>query len=103
MSAQEAPSLSIAPILSWLKKMGYLSHEPGRPRAVVVTALYLARKQGDDVAVAPLSGLIAAGPPIVAFEDIEENLLLRRSLAGYGALIALKGDRRRHGQGRSDR
>jgi repressor LexA len=81
---------SVAYQIGQLEKMGYLSREPARPRSVVVTALYLAREQGDDMALAPLSGSIAAGPPILAFEDIEEDLLLHRSLAGYGALIALK-------------
>lgn len=81
---------SVAYQIGQLEKMGYLSREPGRPRSVVVTALYLAREQGDDMALAPLSGSIAAGPLILAFEDIEEDLVLRRSLAGYGDLIALK-------------
>ena len=80
-----------------LEKMGYLSRQPGRPRSVVVTALYqpgrsaaLTAEQGDDAAHVPLVGRIAAGGPLLAFEDIEEDLPLPRSLVGHGDLIALK-------------
>jgi repressor LexA len=52
-----------------LEEMGYLSRQPGRPRSIVVTALYqpgrsaaLGRERGDDVAHVPLVGRIAAGP-----------------------------------------
>lgn len=80
-----------------LEEMGYLSRQPGRPRSIVVTALYqpgrsaaLAGEQGDDAAHVPLVGRIAAGGPILAFEDIEEDMLLPRSLVGHGDLIALR-------------
>jgi repressor LexA len=80
-----------------LETMGYLSREPGRPRSIVVTALYRpdpsaasASEQGDDAARVPLVGRIAAGGPILAFEDVEEVLLLPRSVVGYGNLIALR-------------
>jgi repressor LexA len=83
--------------ISALKEMGYLSRQPGRPRSIVVTALYqlgrsaaLAGEQGDDTAHVPLVGRITAGSPILAFEDIEEDLPLPRSLVGHGDLIALK-------------
>lgn len=80
-----------------LEKMGYLSHQPGRPRSIVVTALYqpgpsatAAGKRSDESTRVPLVGRIAAGGPILAFEDIEEELLLPRSLVGYGDLMALR-------------
>jgi repressor LexA len=80
-----------------LEMLGYLSRQPGRPRSIVVTALYRpdpsaasASDQGDDVACVPLVGRIAAGGPILAVEDIEEDLPLPRSLVGYGDLIALR-------------
>jgi repressor LexA len=80
-----------------LEEMGYLSRRPGRPRSIVVTALYqsgqsatLAGEQVEDTARVPLVGRIAAGGPILAFEDIEEDLPLPRSLVGYGDLIALR-------------
>jgi repressor LexA len=38
----------------------------------------------------PLVGRIAAGGPILAIEDIEENLPLPRSLVGHGDLMALR-------------
>ena len=38
----------------------------------------------------PLVGRVAGGGAILALEDIEENLLLRRSLVGHGDLIALR-------------
>lgn len=80
-----------------LEIMGYLSRQPGRPRSIVVTALYRpdtsaasAGDHDDDVACVPLVGRIAAGGPILAFEDIEENLTLPRALVGHGDLIALR-------------
>jgi repressor LexA len=80
-----------------LEEMGYLSRQPGHPRSIVVTALYqpgrsaaLAGEQGEDAVHVPLVGRIAAGGPILAFEDIEEDLPLPRSLVGHGDLIALK-------------
>ena len=80
-----------------LEMMGYLSRQPGRPRSIVVTALYRpnpsaasAGEQGDDVTRVLLVGRIAAGGPILAFEDIEEDLPLPRSLVGDGDLIALR-------------
>jgi repressor LexA len=83
--------------LGVLEIMGYLSRQPGRPRSIAVTALYRrdpsaasAGDHDDDVACVPLVGRIAAGGPILAFEDIEENLLLPRSIVGHGDLIALR-------------
>ena len=80
-----------------LETMGYLSRQPGRPRSIVVTSLYRpgrgaawAGGPGDGVASVPLVGRIAAGGPVLAFEDIEEDLPLPRSLVGYGDLIALR-------------
>jgi repressor LexA len=83
--------------LGVLETMGYLSRQPGCPRSIVVTALYRrdpsaasAGDHDDDVACVPLVGRIAAGGPILAFEDIEENLPLPRSHVGHGDLIALR-------------
>jgi repressor LexA len=83
--------------LGVLETIGYLCREPGRPRSIVVTSLYRrdpsatsAGDHDDDVACVPLVGRIAAGGPILAFEDIEENLPLPRSLVGHGDLIALR-------------
>ncbi|MGH3210346.1 MAG: transcriptional repressor LexA [Trebonia sp.] len=80
-----------------LQIMGYLSRQPGRPRSIVVTALHRgvpsaasAGDHDDEVACVPLVGRIAAGGPILAFEDIEENMPLPRHLVGYGDLIALR-------------
>jgi repressor LexA len=80
-----------------LEKMGYLSRQPGCPRSIVVTtrsqpspSATSAGEQGDDSTRVPLVGRIAAGGPILAFEDIEDELLLPRSLVGYGDLIALR-------------
>jgi repressor LexA len=81
-----------------LEDMGYLSRQPGRPRSIVVTAVYqpahsarlVAGEQVDDAVRVPLVGRIAAGGPTLAFEDIEQDVLLPRSLVGYGDLIALR-------------
>lgn len=83
--------------LGVLETMGYLSRQPGRPRSIVVTALYRrdpsAASTGDhddDVACVPLVGRIAAGGPILLFEDVEDDLPLPRTIVGHGELIALR-------------
>ena len=80
-----------------LEEMGYLSRQPGSPRSIVVTMRYqpgrsaaVAGERDDDSARVPLVGRIAAGGPVLAFEDIEDELLLPRSLVGHGDLIALR-------------
>jgi repressor LexA len=80
-----------------LEETGYLSRQPGSPRSIVVTTRYqpspsatAAGERGDDSTRVPLVGRIAAGGPILALEDIEDELLLPRSLVGYGDLIALR-------------
>ncbi|HXW88795.1 MAG TPA: transcriptional repressor LexA [Streptosporangiaceae bacterium] len=80
-----------------LEEMGYLSRRPGCPRSIVVTERYQPRvseqaagERADDSTRMPLVGRIAAGGPILALEDIEDELLLPRSLVGYGDLIALR-------------
>ena len=81
-----------------LEMTGYLSRQPSRPRSdrrhgalpAGPDQRHRRATQGDDVACVPLVGRIAAGGPILAVEDIEEDLPLPRSLVGYGDLIALR-------------
>jgi repressor LexA len=86
-----------------LEQKGYLSRKPGRSRSYAVTALYQPGRLRpsaaaateppggtDDLACVPLAGRIAAGGPLLAFEDREEDLMLPRRLVGYGDLIALR-------------
>ena len=80
-----------------LEETGYLSRRPGCPRSIVVTERYepgapakAAGERVDDSARIPLVGRIAAGGPVLALEDIEDELLPPRSLVGHGDLIALQ-------------
>src|SRR3954452_15994442 len=65
--------------------------EEGRAREVPVP---VARRASDDDVRVPLVGAIAAGAPITAEEQVEDELTLPLSLVGHGTLFALrvKGD-----------
>ena len=80
---------SVAHQLKVLEEHGHLRRDARGSRAV---SLFPDRSQapdGDDVRV-PLLGKIAAGAPILADEQIEDELTLPRSLTGKGTLFALR-------------
>src|ERR1022692_3805247 len=96
-----ASTSSVSYQLSTLAKKGYLSRGAGRPRTAVVRlpADPAIQQQADEpradidmqrVAEVPLVGRIAAGPPILAEQSIEDIFPLPRQLVGEGKLIMLK-------------
>jgi repressor LexA len=79
-----APS-SVDHHLKALKRQGLLRREAHGPRAVDV------RRVVPDAAVAvPLVGSIAAGRPILAEENVDDELPLPSTLVGHGTLFALR-------------
>jgi repressor LexA len=85
-----------------LQAKGCLTYQPGLPRSITLTAPYQpqwpapspaappAGERDDDAARVPLVGRIAAGGPLLALEEVADELPLPRSLVGYGDLIALR-------------
>ncbi|WP_329212434.1 transcriptional repressor LexA [Streptomyces sp. NBC_01708] len=86
---------SVAHQLTALEGKGVLYRDPHRPRAYRIrtrwTKGFPEAPASAEPAVAhvPLVGRIAAGPPILAEEAIEEVLPLPRQLVGEGPLFAL--------------
>jgi len=79
-----APS-SVDHHLKALERQGLLRREARGPRAVDI------RRVVPDVAIdVPLVGAIAAGRPILAEENIEDELPLPSTLVGHGKLFALR-------------
>nr|WP_296072734.1 transcriptional repressor LexA [uncultured Actinoplanes sp.] len=87
---------SVAHQLKALEEMGLIRRDARGSRAVDIRTTPAAAEAGSsdaDVRV-PLVGAIAAGTPILADEQVEEELTLPQSLVGRGRLFALrvKGD-----------
>lgn len=87
---------SVAHQLTVLEERGHLRRDARGSRAVALlddTAEKTEEKPTDDVRV-PLLGAIAAGAPILADEQVEDELTLPLSMVGRGTLFALrvKGD-----------
>ena len=91
---------SVAHQLTVLEDRAYIRRDARGSRAVTLTPEGWALLEGperpvtalretDDVRV-PLLGAIAAGTPILAQQDIEDELTLPQSLVGRGTLFALK-------------
>ena len=79
-----APS-SVDHHLKALKRQGLLRRDAHGPRAVDI------RRVVPDTAVnVPLVGAIAAGRPIFAQEEVEDELPLPSTLVGHGTLFALR-------------
>jgi repressor LexA len=87
--------------------MGYLTRNVGQPRTAVENSsndvsqpetapadtkaeAILAATDLDDPAKVPLVGRIAAGVPIIAEEEIEDEFLLPRKIVGHGTLFMLR-------------
>lgn len=84
--------------LQALERKGHLVRKEGARRALQVTRLVEERAverrpQRDSVAV-PILGRIAAGPPLLAEENVLDTVLLDRSLVGgrQPFLLKVKGD-----------
>jgi repressor LexA len=88
---------SVAHQLKSLEELGQIRRNARGSRAVDIRATPVAaavpEMRDSDVRV-PLVGAIAAGAPILADEQIEDELTLPESLVGHGRLFALrvKGD-----------
>jgi repressor LexA len=87
---------SVAHQLKVLEEHGHLRRDARGSRAVDIRSTPAApgpAANSDDVRV-PLLGAIAAGTPILADEQVEDELTLPISLVGHGTLFALrvKGD-----------
>jgi repressor LexA len=80
-------SSSVHSQLSALERKGYLRRDPTKPRAIEVHSEGSTRPES--VAV-PLVGRIAAGTPILAVENVEEELALPKGLVPEGELFALR-------------
>lgn len=98
---------SVSYHLSVLEKRGYLTRHFGQPRTTVETpadnasqpqaAQAVARPEAlpahdnsEDLVRVPLVGRIAAGVPIIAQQEIEDEFLLPRKIVGYGSLFMLR-------------
>ena len=77
-------SSSVHAQLANLERMGLLHKDPTKPRAVA-----LEQPRADAVAV-PLLGRIAAGSPVLAFEDVDEYVTVPEELAPETELMALR-------------
>jgi repressor LexA len=86
---------SVAHQLKVLEEHGHIRRDARGSRAVDIRASEpaAAKRPDSDVRV-PLLGAIAAGTPILAEEQVEDELTLPQSLVGHGTLFALrvKGD-----------
>jgi repressor LexA len=84
---------SVAHQLKTLEELGLLRRDARGSRAVDIRTNPADASPDTDVRV-PLVGAIAAGAPILADEQVEDELTLPVSLVGHGTLFALrvKGD-----------
>jgi repressor LexA len=88
---------SVAHQLMTLERKGFVERDPHRPRAYRVRRPWTEDTEPDPgpthteapTADVPLLGRIAAGPPILADEVVEDVLSLPRQLVGEGDLFAL--------------
>ncbi|HEY2549614.1 MAG TPA: transcriptional repressor LexA [Streptosporangiaceae bacterium] len=96
-----ASASSVKHQLGRLEQLGYVSRDARRPRTAVLRpvadpaaeprpARRPARAREGDITDVPLVGRIAAGPPILADQDVEEIIPLPRQLVGGGELIMLR-------------
>jgi repressor LexA len=78
--------------LATLAQKGMLTKDATKPRAIRVERpdRGAAVASRSDVVEVPLVGQIAAGGPILAEENVEEQLPLPKDLVGSGTLFALK-------------
>lgn len=98
---------SVSYHLSVLEKRGYLTRHFGQPRTTVETPAdnasqpqatqavakakaLPAHDDPEDLVRVPLVGRIAAGVPIIAQQEIEDEFLLPRKVVGYGSLFMLR-------------
>ncbi len=80
--------------LAALERKGYIRRDPTKPRALEVMDFRLTNKgiSPDKVKNVPLVGRVAAGTPLFAQENIEDNFALPAEIAGEDAfMLKVKG------------
>jgi len=81
--------------LAALEKKGYIRRDPTKPRALEVLDFRLTDKgiSPDKVRNVPLVGRVAAGTPLLAQENIEDNFAIPSELAGDNTfMLRVKGE-----------
>ncbi len=81
--------------LAALERKGYIRRDPTKPRALEVIDFRLSDKgiSPDKVKNVPLVGRVAAGTPLFAQENIEDNFALPVEIAGENAfMLRVKGN-----------
>jgi len=76
--------------LQALEARGALKRDPTKPRAIDLRERQAARTNGDGVRMLPLVGTIAAGSPILAEENVEEEMAVPGILTTSGECFLLK-------------
>ncbi len=76
--------------LQALESRGALKRDPTTPRAIDLRDRQSTRSNGDDVHMLPLLGAIAAGTPILAEENVEEEMAVPGILTTSGECFLLR-------------
>jgi repressor LexA len=76
--------------LQALEARGVLKRDPTKPRAIDLRERQATRSNGDGVRMLPLVGTIAAGSPILAEENVEEEMAVPGILTTSGECFLLK-------------
>jgi repressor LexA len=76
--------------LQALESRGALKRDPTKPRAIDLRDRQSTRSNGDDVHMLPLLGAIAAGSPILAEQNIEEEMAVPGILTTSGECFLLR-------------
>lgn len=75
--------------LTELEESGYIHRDPTKPRALTMADDPRDRKTPQSQQI-PLVGKVTAGQPILAMENIEEELIVPAEWAGNGTVFALR-------------
>lgn len=75
--------------LTELEENGYIHRDPTKPRALTMADDPRDRKTPQSQQI-PLVGKVTAGQPILAMENIEEELIVPAEWAGNGTVFALR-------------
>jgi repressor LexA len=81
-----------------LEIKGYLKKDPSKPRALLVTSMAQDKSndsipERDDIVDIPLVGQVAAGRPILADENIEDNIPVpARYIKGNNFMLKIAGE-----------
>jgi len=76
--------------LQALESRGALKRDPTKPRAIDLRDRQSTRTNGDDVRMLPLLGAIAAGSPILAEQNVEEEMAVPGILTTSGECFLLR-------------